>query len=284
MKTKSNKAKYLIILAMALFAMGCSSQDDGDTSLRDAEASKERIFRNDEDALFAADNPVIQKRDSYPWEENFIGENPKITKNFFCCKGSTTNPIKTIQANNGDVEYLYDCGGAQKHSLPFHDGKEFIYPILLDILNYIQEQTGQRVVVTCGHRCPQHNAYADDDDFNITSKHMVGAEVDFYVKDMEEQPEEILALIFKFYEENPRYGGNKHYLNFERYSPEKTNVITSPWYNKEVFVKLFLADEGRDLDNRHPYPYIGIQVKYDRDTSERVSYSWKQAFYSYLRK
>ena len=32
------------------------------------------------------------------------------------------------------------------------------------------------------------------------------------------------------------------------------NVLIPPWYNKEILIKLFKKNEGRDLDNRHPYP------------------------------
>ena len=31
---------------------------------------------------------------------------------------------------------------------------------------------------------------------------------------------------------------------------------TIPWFNKEIFIKLYRKSEGRDGDNRHPYPYL----------------------------
>jgi len=35
--------------------------------------------------------------------------------------------------------------------------------------------------------------------------------------------------------------------------------------------------EGRNFDNRHPYPYIELQVRHDRETGKPVSYSWNGA-------
>ena len=63
---------------------------------------------------------------------------------------------------------------------------------------------------------------------------------------------------------------------FQRFS-KKTNIATPPWYNKEIFIKLFKSNEGRDYDNRHPFPYIAVQVRYDREKNERVVFSPEQA-------
>jgi hypothetical protein len=144
----------------------------------------------------------------------------------------------------------------------------------------IQEKTGHAVKVTSGHRCPTHNRYADPSSFNSTSKHQIGAEVDFYVKGMEESPLTIIQLIQDFYAEEE----SQAMRTFQRYEKGNTNVSTPPWYNREVFLKLFLEDEGRDADNLHPFPYICIQVRWDRDRSERVVYDWNRAQKGYLRR
>jgi len=67
------------------------------------------------------------------------------------------------------------------------------------------------------------------------------------------------------------------YRHFQRYTKSDTDVSTQPWYNKEVFIKMYKADEGRDFDNRHPYPYIRIQVRYDRKERKRVTFNWDVA-------
>nr|NGX30439.1 hypothetical protein [Candidatus Anoxychlamydiales bacterium] len=159
--------------------------------------------------------------------------------------------------------------------------KEGIYPVLLDILNYIQRKTKKRVVITCGHRCPKHNSYADTSNVAKTSKHMIGAEVDFYVQGLENSPLKIMDLIFDFYKEDSRYRGVEEYERFQQYQKD-TDVSTPPWHNKEIFVKLNQYNEGRDFNNRHPYPYICIQVLYDRSTKQKVNYTWEKAHRGYL--
>ena len=47
--------------------------------------------------------------------------------------------------------------------------------------------------------------------------------------------------------------------------------------NKEILAYINQKDERRDLDNRHPYPYITLEVKYDIDQKKKVEYSWKDA-------
>ena len=53
--------------------------------------------------------------------------------------------------------------------------------------------------------------------------------------------------------------------------------------NKEILVKVYQAEEGRNLDNRHPYPYLQLQVRWDRDTKQPVSYTWHGAHRNYHR-
>lgn len=207
----------------------------------------------------------------YPWEK------PHLTKEFFRCKGNSLSPVITDKKAEKEPEHYHDCQGGEKHSLPLRNGQEFIYPCLIDILNYIQEKSQKKVVITCGHRCPQHNSYSDPTPANWGSKHMIGAEVDFYVESKEEKPEEIIALIQQFYRETEPYKNETDYQKFSRYHRENLNISTPPWYNKEIFIKLYLKGEGRDRDNQHPFPYICLQVRYDRDKDAPVLFDKKQA-------
>lgn len=222
------------------------------------------------------------ERPLYPWEEKYSSIHPKITKQFFRCKGNFLNPVRVVQKGK-EWERYYDCGGIQKHSLPLRDQQEFIYPILIDLLNEIQIKTGKRVVITCGHCCPEHAMYLDSSSANQTSKHQIGAEVDFYVEGLERHPEKIVEIILAFYREQPKYKGLKEYQEFKRYEKGEVNVSMLPWYNKEIFVKVFKETEGRDFDNQHSYPYLSIQVRYDWDLKERVAYSWEKAFRQFYR-
>ncbi len=221
--------------------------------------------------LVAVD-PVYREPPQYPWEERFLETNPRISIEFFRCKGNRSHPIR-----GEGTEKHADCGGDRAHGLPLLDNKEFVYPVLVDLLNWVQQKAEKKVVVTCGHCCPTHNTYLDPSPDNATSKHQIAAEVDFYVKGLEGDPQKVVDLLLAYYADKPEMG------KFERYTKGETNVRVQPWSNKEVFIKLFHADEGRDLDNSHGYPYISIQVRWDRDKNERVVYNWNTAR-QYLRR
>lgn len=252
-------------------------------NLRRMNTKGEFIHRNHNESYFTLQTPAQKKRDLYPWEEAFAGAFPKITKEFFRCKGNSLNPPHEDHKDPARPVNFFDCGGFQKHSLPLREDQEFIYPILIDLLNEVQLKTGSKVVITCGHRCPTHNAYADNSRYNQNSKHMIGAEVDFYVQGYEYKPEEIVNLLIRFYQENPSYSNEKGFIEFSRLDVKDLNVSTPPWYNKEILIKIFKKGEGRDFDNRHPYPYISIQVRLDKEKNEKVVSSWQKAFNCYRR-
>jgi hypothetical protein len=112
---------------------------------------------------------------------------------------------------------------------------------------------------------------------------MIGAEVDFYLLGMEEKYQEVIDLIFRYYKETECYKGRSEYENFVRLDSVKVDVTTAPWYNKEILIKLYQKGEGRDAENQHPYPYLSLQVRFDREKNEKVTYSWDRAFHGYMR-
>lgn len=112
---------------------------------------------------------------------------------------------------------------------------------------------------------------------------MIGAEVSFYVQGMEEKPEIVIKLLQDYYKDNEKYKGQKDYEGFKVFDKGKTDVSTLPVFNKEIFIKLYKKKEGRNFDNRHPYPYISIQVRFDRDLNGQVVYSWDKANRNYHR-
>lgn len=272
--------KHLSLIFLIL-CTACSSSDDRNSNIRQKNQKGEYIYRKHNESL-ATIPPPKKILPTYSWNQNSTAKFPKITKEFFRCKGSSLNPFHVVQQKNKTIRQ-YDCSGASKHSLPLKNGKEFIYPILIDLVNYIQETTAKRVVITCGHRCPIHNTYADPSSVNQYSKHTIGAEVSFYVQGLEEHPEQIVKIIHNFYKITPRYAGKKEYEEFKRYEKSDTNVSTQPWFNKEIFIKLYEKKEGRNFDNRHPYPYLSIQVRHDRDTNEKVIYTWEKAYHNFHR-
>lgn len=275
----------LFILAF-LFG-GCSSPEETEKEkMRRLNQQGEYIYRNHDDFLFTIPQQTKASPPSYPWDSDLNSKYSKITKEFFRCKGSHINPVRTVTGKKEELTRYYDCGGGTKHSLPLRNNKEFIYPILIEILNYLQAKTGKRVVITSGHRCPEHNSYNDPSPANQFSKHMMGAEVSFYVQGLENRPEVVVEHILNYYQETAKYKGKKEFQTFQRYNKkekEDTPLFTPPWYNQEIFVKVFNKKEGRDFDNRHPYPYLSIQVRYDTDLNEKVIYSWEKANHNYLR-
>ena len=238
--------------------------------LRRINCKGEPIYRSQGDLFYPIAPPVHTPRSPYPWESET--RLPRITKDFFRCRGSSLNPPT--------AEGIADCEGCGRHGLPLIRGKETVYPVLIELLNYVQKKTGKRVVITCGHRCPAHNAYADSSKDNRVSKHQIGAEVDFYVQGMEERPQEIAGLIMQYFQEAPLYRNDKESQEFKRL--DVADLATQPWMNREILIKLFQKHEGRDVDNRHPHPYLSIQVRYDRDGKERVVYDWTRANQGYV--
>lgn len=278
------KAKAVLLFGIGLFCISltlCGCDVSSEKSFNFSTRRGEYISRMHDDHLEIA---PLEKRELsvYPWENKYVGNFPKITKEYFRCKGECLNPNKPIMQTGGTI-YVADCEGIRQHSLPLRNHKEFIYPVLIQLLNYIQAKTEKQVIITSGYRCPCHNRYVDPSPKNQYSKHMIGAEVDFYVRGMENAPEKIIDLLQAYFQENPTYQGLAEYCEFQRWEKSECDVSTRPWYNKEVFIKLYKANEGRNFDNAHSHPYIAIQVRYDRDRKERVLYSWEQAFNNYWR-
>jgi uncharacterized protein YcbK (DUF882 family) len=259
-----------VILFCLFFGMffSCSSIEKSKKyEIKKKNAKAEFILRRSNSYTFSIPKPVVQKREAYPWEEEKVENLSPITKNYFRCKGSKLSP--TLQDSK---DTYYDCHGNHGPAL-IHD-KEGVYPVLIDLLNYIQQKTKKRVIITSGYRCPTHNLYADRSNENQSSFHLIGAEVDFYVLGLEDRPYEVLNLIFEFYKDKKGYRGKKEYEQFARLGKD-SSCSTLPWANKEIVVKFYKKNEGRDGDNKHPFPYICVSVKYDRDRKEDVYLSKK---------
>lgn len=257
---------------MILF--GCSRMDQSENEkIRKYNEKKEMIYRLDREQVFASVPNEPMKREKYPWEELPMGV-IKINKEYFRCKGSDINPpIK------GGGEEITDCGGLEKHGLPFRDGQEFIYPMLIQLLNHIQEKSQSTVVITTGHRCPVHNRYADPSRIMQSSKHQIGAEVDFYIEGYEDKPLEVIKWIMDYYQTNE----NGEYSRFFRCQKNPEGLKHPGWYNKEILLRIHEKNEGRDFDNRHPYPYITIELRFDRHKNEPIIFDWDKAMKNYLR-
>ncbi|QVL55377.1 MAG: hypothetical protein KFB95_08715 [Simkaniaceae bacterium] len=261
---------YLLLFILSVL-VGCSGLEKSERKkIRERNLTFRPIQRQSDELLFPKTTHPQKKRIPYPWEKKKIGSHLRITKEFFRCQGDILNPPIQIHRQT-DLIYHLDCGGIETHTLPIKNGKEFIYPILIDLLNHVQEATEKKVVVTCGHRCPNHNLYADPSKAGRSSKHLIGAEVDFYVESLEHSPQVVIDTLLTYYKESLRR------------SETLSSASTPSWYNKEVAITLYHETEGRDFDNNHPYPYISIQVRYDRDNKRPVQYNWHEAHTSFIK-
>lgn len=261
-----------------LFLCSCSGFEESQSrEIRRANEKAEHIYRRHDERHYALPQVARRQRCDVPWR---AGDQPhaRITKEFFRCHGSSTHPIRSWKEPNGDTVQLLDCSGAAGHGLPLREGREFIYPVLIDLLNYLQDTTGKRVVITSGHRCPTHNRYLDPRAQAQTTRHLIGAAVDFYVEGVE--PAKVVQLLQAYYQK-PEF--EKADREFTRSTKPDAEVSTPAWYNREIYIKVLNPSEGRSLDNNHTHPYINLQVRWDRSTKQRVVTTWQEAFYNYPR-
>ncbi len=207
----------------------------------------EPIKRKKADQDFVMPPIKSRKIGLYPWEVQ--KKLSRISKEFFYCKGSSLNPPR--KENGQDIE---DCKGYFSHGFENTSGG---YPILMELLNYVQNKLNKKVIITSGHRCATHEEYVTGK--KRKTKHQIGARVNFYVQSYEKEPEEILALIFQYYK--------KHNLNeYQSFQKQGDRV----WKNKEIKIRVLSAEEGRNLDNQHPFPYFDIEVLFDRNKNQKI--------------
>ncbi|MCB1084549.1 MAG: hypothetical protein KDK60_00425 [Chlamydiia bacterium] len=257
------KIAPLFLLVVSVLG-GCSGLEKSEKKrVREQNLILAPIQRLDSEHFFSLPPPTLKTRPPYPWEHKRIGSHLRITKEFFRCRGNALHPpIQVIKY--GNLVYHLDCGGIEQHSLPLKEGKEYVSQILVDLLNYLQETLDKKVVITCGHRCPDHNLYADPTKKGQTSKHLVGAEVDFYVEGLERDPQVVIDALLAYFNEPLKR------------SNSLTEASTPSWFNQEIALTLFLKNEGRDIDNSHPYPYLSLQ---DRTTH----YNWHTAHSGFIK-
>jgi hypothetical protein len=277
--------KKLPILLIIIVLGACSGFERTEyEKTRKKNLVKNSIIRQEKSYFFPIN--LVKKRKIEPYSFEILKNSSyrTITKEYFRCKGSALNPLRL----NNDNDPIKDCKGSSSHSLPILNGREGVFPVLVDILNYIQKKSDKKVVITCGHRCPIHNEYADFSEDNKESNHIIGAEVDFYVQGLEEKPLKVIEHIFDYYKNNQNFkkslfSKSIDYSTFSQREDVLEPILTNPWYNGEIEITLYQKDEKRDLDNRHPYPYISIKVLKDRKTQKTVNNFLENAKKSIIR-
>ncbi len=224
--------------------------------------STEKIYRHSSEFAYKQEPCELVQKVPYPWENDTAF--PKITINSLRCRGSSNNPLVK------KLEKVYeDCNGMHDHGLPYVDGDEFVYPVLITLLNKVQKAFEKKVVVTSGHRCPKHHTYMTLGESKI-SKYMIGARVDFFIEGMERRPEEIIEKIKEFYKEDSVFVK----------SVQLDGTIA--WTNKEVRLSVSKEGEHSIIDGKK-HPVVTIDVRYDREKKTPIQLDWNQAYTGYIR-
>jgi hypothetical protein len=270
---------HRIFILYLLLLIGCSGLEKAQQAkIRKGNEVKDPIVRLSSELYFTNSLPRRKEKEKYPWEERYIGSFTKITKESFRCRGSSSHGERMIINSDGLEERLVDCEGLGSHSLPVREGEEFIYDILIDLLNHVQAKNKKRVIITSGYRCPIHNRYCNHTKINASSKHQIGGEVDFYVEGMEQDVEVIVEQLIDYYKEQ-----EPSYQQFRKVIREKNGIQYPVWSNKEISISISHYKISGDLDNAFSHPYITIDLKLDRERGERVEYSWQKANNGYMR-
>lgn len=232
-----------------LFLLGCTTLEEAHKQrVKEINEVKEPIERLEGETSLVIAPPQGRPKVPYPWEEQYIGTLRKITKEFFRCKGSSSNPAEVVKGK--EAVYFYDC---TPHSLPIREGEEKVSPLLIDVLNFLQQKLEARVVITSAHQCPTHYKYLKKEKKSKMSRYLVGAKVDFYVEGHEKRPQEVEALINQFFKE-----------------PLKVQIKGQEWTNREVRLLLRKRGERRNRDNQHGHPYFTLE-------DLTFSYTWDHA-------
>ena len=173
-------------------------------------------------------------RPSYPWDP-MLSNTPRINKYHFCCRGSIEHPV--YQTDKG---WFSDCAGGQVHSLPLREDEEWISPVLIVLLNDLQDYFQTTAQVQCGHCCPIHYRYRIEKGERAVRRHMIGAAVDFTLK--HKSVDDVIPYLIErvnlysshplssidpAYAQAPSAWKNKHFKihTLDNYSQEKSKAI-----------------------------------------------------------
>lgn len=177
----------------------------------------------------------------------------RINKYHFCCGGSIEHPIYET-----DKGWFSDCSGGQVHSLPLKDNEEWISPILITLLNDLQDHFETAAVVLCGHCCPIHYRYRIEKGQRAVRRHMMGAAVDFKLKKKPaQQTIDYLVERANWYSADPLSPIDPTYSH-----------STKAWKNRHFKIHLL---ENYESDQTAA---IRIEVFHDPIIDETIRFQW----------
>src|SRR5262245_52233460 len=105
--TLSHMLKYFPIMLCTILCLCCSESRD------DNNPKGEYIYRLHNEYMFNPPEPKKNDHKIFAWDDETIDGIPKITKEFFRCRGNLLNPDKDIVVNNENIK-ISDCGGINK--------------------------------------------------------------------------------------------------------------------------------------------------------------------------
>ncbi len=247
------KIKTVSLIMLVFFGYGCSSFERSEREkIKQQHVSLEEIKRLYRETKLYLPPLLANPLPLYPWDKTDRHGLRRITLEDFRCRGNKQN---LMYLEKGHA--YFDCRGKLSHSLPVRQGKEFIYPHLIELLNFIQDSLGKKVYVIQGHCCPQHYGYANRSKSFPCNKYMVGAACDFYVASLEYEPEVGLKSLAQYY------------------SPSA--MLSSLVVYKNAYIKAQVHDGSY---HALLHPYLSVQILYDPSLQEGVSLDWKGAYNS----
>jgi len=231
---------------------------------------REKIYRFQDEIEYPLLPPQKKIRLPYPWELAEKSAPRALVSSDFSCKGRKQHADRVIMLSGQEERRFSDCEGGEAHGIPE------ITPILLTLLNHIQETTGRHVVITSGHRCSQHQRYLYPGDLTSSSLYTVGAACDFYVEGLENSPQTVIKIIQEYYRKDKQTAHDPSYTLFHRLPLDRSQVIT-PWVNREICLIVHTEQEHRNPDNAHNHPYISLLVHFDRLKNRSIESELRQA-------
>src|SRR3989344_2655016 len=130
--------RTVLFLSTLFIFLGCSGMERTEREkIRQRNCKGEYIYRSQSDFFFPIAPPQLALRASYPWETE--GNLPRITKDFFRCKGSSLNPFMIDKG---------DCEGGSQHGLSVLNGKEGVVSLLMQYYQETPCYQGQKDYLT----------------------------------------------------------------------------------------------------------------------------------------
>jgi hypothetical protein len=172
-----------------------------------------------------------------PWIRYEIGPHATwqtLTRDHFRCKGKGARAPLALEDGN----YLFDCWGFE-HGLPWIQEKEFVEPLLLRVLNAIQQELQTSVLILSGHRCPAHHRFITHGKGSPSDRHLIAAAADFQVRGFEKTPLMVVSTVQKIFNKLSQDPKTKFH-----------SIPEGGW--KNGFCELFWRPAGQFISPDHP--------------------------------